>query len=237
MALFGEKYEDEVRVVTMGDYSRELCGGTHVKNTGEIGCFKILSENGIAAGVRRVEGVTSKALLAYYAQEEKTLNKAAALMKTAPATLPERISALQAELRAARNDNDRLKSQIAKAALENISDQVKEVAGVKLLTAQLNDLDMNELRAQGDQLKERLGEGVILLASASGEKVSLLAMATDEAMAKGAHAGNLIKEAAKLVGGGGGGKPAMAQAGGKNPAGIPEALNAAQDILARQLSK
>ena len=234
MALFGEKYGDEVRVVTMGT-STELCGGTHVKNTADINCFKILSESGIAAGVRRIEALTSANLLAYYASVETMLRNAAAAAKTTPASLVQRITQLEEDVKAARAENEKLKDKLAKASMGDVMDQVKEVKGVRLLATSVDGLDMNGLRNLGDQLRDKLGDGVLVLASAADGKVSLVVSASDGAQKAGAHAGNLIKAIAKEVGGGGGGRPNMAQAGGKNPAGIPAALTLAEVILAGQL--
>ena len=236
MALFGEKYGETVRVVKMGDFSTELCGGTHVANTGAISAFKILSETGVAAGVRRIEALTSGAVFAYYDQLEETLGQAAKALKTQPSLILEKIHHLQAELKALQSETESLKSKAAKDALGDVMDQVVEINGVKLLAAAVGDVDMNGLRDLGDQLKEKLGDGVVLLASAKDGKVSLVAMATDAAMKKGAHAGNLIKAVAAKVGGGGGGRPNMAQAGGKNPEGIPDALAAAKEALQGQLA-
>ncbi len=235
MALFGEKYGDTVRVVGMGDFSRELCGGTHVKSTGMIGSFKILSESGVAAGVRRIEAVTGDNVTAYYRKLEEQLHEAAAALKTSPANLVERCEHLMAELKALQSENESLKSRAAKDALGDVMDQVQEIGGVKLLASRVSGVDMNGLRELGDQLKEKLGEGVVVLISDIDGKVNMIAMATDGAMAKGAHAGNLIKGIAALVGGGGGGRPGMAQAGGKNPAGIDDALAEAARVLAGQL--
>ena len=235
MALFGEKYGDSVRVVKMGDFSTELCGGTHVANTSEISAFKIVSESGIAAGVRRIEALTSDALYAYYDKLEEIINEAAALLKTNAAGLTEKITHLQAEVKELHSENESLKSKAAQDALGDVMDRVEEVNGVKLLASALENVDMNGLRDLGDQLKEKLGEGVVVLASANEGKVSLVAMATDGAMKQGAHAGNLIKAIAAKVGGGGGGRPNMAQAGGKNPAGIPDAIAAAKEALAGQI--
>ena len=204
MALFGEKYGETVRVVKMGDFSTELCGGTHVANTGVISAFKIISETGVAAGVRRIEALTAKGVFEYYDQIEETLNAAAKVLKTNPGSLVEKIEHLQAELKAALSENESLKSKAAKEALGDVMDQVVEVKGVKLLATSVDDVDMNGLRDLGDQLKEKIDEGVVLLASAKDGKVNLVAMVTDGAMAAGAHAGNLIKAVAGKVGGGGG---------------------------------
>ncbi len=236
MALFGEKYGAKVRVVRMGDFSTELCGGTHVKNTASVTAFKILSETGIAAGVRRIEALTGEGVFAYYNQLEEQLNEAAKLVKAEPSKLTARIEALLAEVKALSSENEKLKSKAAKDALGDVMNQVTEVKGVKLLAASVPDVDMNGLRNLGDQLKEKLGEGVIVLVSAQGaDKVNLIVMATDAAMAQGAHAGNLIKALAAFVGGGGGGRPNMAQAGGKNPAGVPEVVAQAASVLEGQL--
>ncbi len=235
MALFGEKYGESVRVVSMGDFSRELCGGTHVANTAEVKNFKILSESGVAAGVRRIEALTGDAVIAYYKKMEKEVEEAAALLKASPSNLLEKISALQAEVKALHSQCESLKSKLAKDALGDVMDQVKEIKGVKLLASKMEGVDMNGLRELGDQLKEKLGDGVVVLASVSEGKVNLMATATDGAMKAGAHAGNLIKGIAALVGGGGGGRPNMAQAGGKNPAGVDDALAKACQVLEGQL--
>ena len=234
-ALFGEKYGDIVRVVNMSDFSIEFCGGTHVKNTSEIMAFKIISETGVAAGVRRIEALTSDGLMKYYAQIEETLNKAAHLMKTTPDNLADKITHMMAENKSLHGEVESLKSRMAQEAAGDVMDQVTEVKGVKLLAAQLDGIDMNGLRDLGDQFKAKLGEGVVVLASANDGKVSLMVTATDGAMKQGAHAGNLIKGIAGCVGGGGGGRPNMAQAGGKNPAGIPDALEKAAEVLESQI--
>ena len=235
MALFDEKYSENVRVVSMGDFSRELCGGTHVANTGVITAFKIVSESGIAAGVRRIEALTGEGVFAYYREQEAVLAEAAKLLKASPASVPEKIGHLLAEVKALQSENESLKSKAAKDALGDVMDQIKEVKGVKVLAARVDGVDMNGLRDLGDQLKEKLGEGVVVLASAADGKVSLMATATDGAMKAGAHAGNLIKAIAVCVGGGGGGRPNMAQAGGKNPAGIDEALAKVTEVLEDQM--
>ena len=235
MALFGEKYEEDVRVVSMGDFSKELCGGTHVSNTGNITTFKIVSEAGVAAGVRRIEALTGDGVFRYYKEVEKELAEAAKAAKSTPANLKEKIEHMQAEMKALQSEIESLKSKAAKDALGDVMNQVQEVNGVKLLATAVEDVDMNGLRELGDQLKEKVGDGVVVIASSANGKVNLIAMATDAAMAKGAHAGNLIKGIAALVGGGGGGRPNMAQAGGKNPAGIPDAIAKVAEVLAEQI--
>ncbi|MBP5598753.1 MAG: alanine--tRNA ligase, partial [Lachnospiraceae bacterium] len=231
MALFGEKYGESVRVVSMGDFSKELCGGTHVKNTSDIANFKILSESGVAAGVRRIEAITGANVIAYYKNVEEELNKACATVKTQPSNLLDRLSSLMAEVKALNSEVESLKAKAAKDALGDPMDAVCEVKGVKLLATSVPGVDMNGLRDLADQLADKLGEGVIVLASEADGKVNLVSKATDAAQAKGAHAGNLIKAIATIVGGGGGGRPNMAQAGGKNPAGIPDAIKEAKNAL------
>ena len=235
MALFGEKYDQKVRVVSMGDFSKELCGGTHVANTSSIMLFKIVSESGIAAGVRRIEALTGNGVLEYYKKQEELLYAAAKALKANPSEIVEKIGHLQGEVKALSSENESLKSKLAQGALGDVMDKVVEVKGVKLLAAKVDGVDMNGLRDLGDQLKDKLGEGVVLLAAVNGEKVNLLAMATDAAQKAGAHAGNLIKAVAAIVGGGGGGRPNMAQAGGKNPAKAQEAVDAAAGILEGQI--
>ncbi|MEE0425882.1 MAG: alanine--tRNA ligase [Blautia sp.] len=235
MALFGEKYTQKVRVVSMGDFSKELCGGTHVANTGEIMLFKIVSEAGIAAGVRRIEALTGKGVIEYYKKQEEMLQEAAKALKANPSQVVEKIQHLQSELKAVSSENESLKSKLAQGALGDVMDQVVEVKGIRLLAAKVEGVDMNGLRDLGDQLKEKLGEGVVVLAAVNDGKVNVLAMATDAAQKAGAHAGNLVKAVAAIVGGGGGGRPNMAQAGGRNPEKADEAIAAAAGILEGQL--
>ncbi len=235
MALFDEKYEEKVRVVSMGDFSRELCGGTHVENTGVITAFKIVSEAGIAAGVRRIEALTGDGVFTYYRDMEQKLQEAARAAKTTPAGLSEKIGHLLAEIKELHSENEALKSRMAKDALGDVMDRVQEIGGIKVLASKLEGVDMNGLRELGDQLKEKLGEGMVVLASAVDGKVNLMATATEGAQKKGAHAGNLIKAIAGLVGGGGGGRPGMAQAGGKNPEGMDDAMAKVPSIVADQV--
>ena len=241
MALFGEKYGDKVRVVQMkadGEeaFSVELCGGTHVANTGVISYFKIISESGVAAGVRRIEALTGDGLMKHYAMQEELLKEVAKAAKAEPAKLLQKVTSLQEELKALQSENEKLKAKLANDAVGDVDSKIQEVKGMKVLAMDVPDVDMNGLRNLGDQMKEKIGDGVVVLASANGGKVTLLAMATDAAIKKGAHAGNLIKEIASLVGGGGGGRPNMAQAGGKNPAGIPDALAKAVSVVESQLA-
>ena len=219
----------------MGDFSTELCGGTHVKNTGSILAFKIVSETGVAAGVRRIEALTSNAVFEYYENIENTLKQAAKVAKTEPAKIVNKIYSMLEDIKVLSAENESLKNKLAKESLGNVMDDIKEIKGVKLLATSVSDLDMNGLRNLGDQLKEKIGDGVVVLASAKDGKVSLLAMATDNAVKAGAHAGNLIKEIASVVGGGGGGRPAMAQAGGKDPSKINEAIEKVATVLESQI--
>ncbi len=235
MALFGEKYGEEVRVVKMGDFSVELCGGTHVANTGNIGSFKILSESGVAAGVRRIEALTGNGVRQYYKNLEDTIREASRTLKANPGNLVEKCEHLMAELKSLHGELESLRSKAARDALGDVMSQVQEIGGIKLLATSVDGVDMNGLRDLGDQLKDRLGEGVVVLISGQDGKVNMIAMATDGAQKAGAHAGNLIKGIASLVGGGGGGRPGMAQAGGKNPAGIPAAVAQAAKVLEGQI--
>lgn len=237
MALFDEKYGDKVRVVKMGDFSMELCGGTHVPNTSAITTFKIISESGISANVRRIEALTGEGVFSYYKQLENQMNEISKVLKTEPSNLTKKAESLLEEIKNLNSENEKLKSKLAKNSLGDVMNQVVEIKGIKLLAAKATDVDSNGLRNLGDQLKEKLKEGVVVLVSSMGEKVNLIAMATEEAVKKGAHAGNLIKELAGLVGGGGGGRPNMAQAGGKNPSGMDEVLKKAPMLLEKQIKE
>ena len=235
MALFGEKYGDEVRVVGMGEFSKEFCGGTHVKNTGMIGQFKIISESGVAAGIRRIEAITGHNVIKYYENLEQTIAEAAKIIKASPDKLVEKAKHLMEEMKALQSENESLKNKAAKEALGDVMDKVVEIGGVKVLSVEIPDTDGNELRNLGDELKNKLGEGLIFLASAKDGKVNLVAMATDGAVKAGVHAGNLIKAVAPIVGGGGGGRPNMAQAGGKLPDKTGQAVEAVKDEVKKQL--
>ena len=236
MALFGEKYGEKVRVVSMGDFSKEFCAGTHVPNTGAIKTFKIISETGVAAGVRRIEAITGNNVLNYYQDMEQTLLDAAKAAKAEPHKLTDRIHALLDEIKALSAENEKLKDQIAKSEVADVMSQVQEAGAFKVLPVSVKDVDMNALRTLSDDLKVKIGSGVVVLASDLGDKVNLIVTATEDAVKAGAHAGKIIKEAAALVGGGGGGRPNMAQAGGKNPAGIADALAKAAELAKGQLA-
>lgn len=235
-ALFNEKYGDTVRVVCMGDFSKEFCGGTHISNTGLINSFKIVSESGVAAGVRRIEALTGNGVFAYYKDIEKKYNDICKVAKATPANVEEKIAHMQAEIKSLNSEIESLKNKAANEALGDVLNQAEDVNGVKFLAVKLNDVDMNELRNLSDDLKSKIGSGVVVLASAMGsDKVNLIVTATDDIVKAGVHAGNIIKSAAPCVGGGGGGRPNMAQAGGKNPAGIEKAFETAKETLASML--
>ncbi|PGL70539.1 alanine--tRNA ligase [Bacillus sp. AFS055030] len=224
MALFGEKYGDVVRVVQVGDYSLELCGGCHVDNTASIGTFKIISESGIGAGTRRIEAVTGKSAYEYMQEQIGQLKDAASLLKSNTKDVVARIETLQSELKQVQKENESLSSKLSNIEAGNISNNVKEVNGVKFVAARVNGADMNSLRTMVDDLKNKIGSVVVLLGSANEGKVNLIAGVTKDLVAQGYHAGNLIKEAASICGGGGGGRPDMAQAGGKDPSKLDEAV-------------
>lgn len=235
-ALFNEKYGDTVRVICMGDFSKEFCGGTHVSNTGLINSFKIVSESGVAAGVRRIEALTGNGVFAYYKDIERKFNDICRAAKATPANVEEKIAHMQAEIKSLNSEIESLKNKAANEALGDVLNQAEDVNGVKFLAVKLNDVDMNELRNLSDDLKSKIGSGVVVLASAMGsDKVNLIVTATDDIVKAGVHAGNIIKSAAPCVGGGGGGRPNMAQAGGKNPAGIEKAFETAKETLASML--
>lgn len=235
MALFGEKYGDVVRVVDMGGYSVELCGGAHLTNTAQAGSFKIVSENGIAAGVRRIEALTGTEALKHYQAQEDEIKEICRLVKATPDKLVARLESLLAEQKELARELEKLKAKMAGGAADDILGKKVDIAGVAVLVTEVKDTDANGMRTLGDQLKNKLGSGVIVLAGGSGDKVNLLAMATDDVVAKGVHAGNIIKAAAAVCGGGGGGRPNMAQAGGKDASKIGDALETAKALIATQL--
>lgn len=235
-ALFGEKYGDTVRVVSMGDFSIELCGGTHVSETGAIRAFKIISESGIASGVRRIEALTDKAVFDYYSEIEDKLNSVAAALKSDSSNAVKKAESLYEEIRSLRSENESLKMKLINSSLDNTMENAQDINGVSFIPVKLEGADMNSIRNTADSIKEKSGDCVIVIASVSDGKVNLLTMASDGALKKGAHAGNLIKSIASIVGGGGGGRPNMAQAGGKDPSGVDRALEEAAKALAGQLS-
>ena len=236
MALFGEKYGDTVRVVSMGSYSKELCGGTHVKNTSSIGMFKIVSEFGIASGVRRIEALTGQGLRTYYNDIEKELRSAAAVAKSEPLDLDKKVKAMSEEIKSLAAENEKLKAKLAGNATSGALDSIVEVNGIKVLAADAGNIDLNGLRTLGDSFREKMGDGVIVLAGQENGRASMIVMSDEGSVKKGAAAGSVIKALAPLIGGGGGGRPNMAQAGGRNPAGISKAVKTAPEIV-RELTQ
>ena len=235
MALFGEKYGDMVRVVSMGDFSVEFCGGCHLNNTSEAGLFKILSEGGVAAGVRRIEAVTGTGVLAYIRQKEQMIEAASTVIKAAPAKMVERIRFLLEENKNAVRELQTLRQKLSRGAIGDMLTSMKEVRGVHLLCAQMNDLDVSGLREMGDSLKAKVDCAVFVLATCCEDKINFIAMATPQAVQKGAHAGNIIREITKIAGGSGGGRPDSAQGGGKLKEKIDDALAKVDDILLEQI--
>jgi alanyl-tRNA synthetase len=234
MALFGEKYGDIVRVVQIGDYSLELCGGCHVKETGQIGMFKIVSEGGVGSGVRRIEAVTGRYAFAWMEEQLDTLKRAAELLKSSPQDVPKRIEALMAQQKELAREAESLKAKLGNLEAGNLLSQVKSAAGVSFLAAQVAGMDMDALRSMTDELKAKLGSAVIVLGSALDGKVHLVAAVTDDLVKRGFHAGQTVKKVAALCGGGGGGRPELAQAGGKDPSRLAAALQLVEQIVTEQ---
>ncbi|MGG2118276.1 alanine--tRNA ligase [Bacillus bombysepticus] len=231
MALFGEKYGDVVRVVQVGDYSLELCGGCHVENTASIGIFKIVAESGIGAGTRRIEAVTGKSAYELMNDQVGLLKEAAGKMKTNPKDILTRVDGLFAEVKQLQKENESLAAKLSNIEAGNLTDSVMTVDGVNVLAAKVNVADMNNLRTMTDDLKNKLESAVVVLASVNDDKVNILAGVTKDLISQGYHAGKLVKEVASRCGGGGGGRPDMAQAGGKNPAQVEEALAFVQEYV------
>ncbi len=236
MALFGEKYGQTVRVVNMGGYSIELCGGTHLQNTAAIGTFKIISETGVAAGVRRIEAVTGRGAIAYYQEMENSLNEVAIAVKAKKADVVKRVEAMALEVKSLEKENEKLKSEIAASKAGSLLDQAEVVGAFKVLATKVDGLDMNALKNMGDSLKDQLVSGIVVLMSAVEDKVNLVVMATPDAVSAGVHCGKVVSETAAVVDGKGGGRPNMAQAGGKNAAKIEEALEIAKAVIKTQLN-
>ena len=234
MALFGEKYGDVVRVVSVADFSKELCGGSHVENVGQIGMFKIISETGVAAGVRRIEAITGRAALEYAQAKIKAVAEAAAKLKCHEEDVLAKIDETLADNKSMKKELEAISADKAKADAANLIDSAKDAGSVKVIAAQVQVADMDALRDVADMTLEKLAGGVVVLATAADGKVNLVVKASKEAVGKGVHAGKIIKEAAKIVGGGGGGRPDMAQAGGKQPENIGAALEKAVEIVAEQ---
>lgn len=235
MALFGEKYGDIVRVVKVGDYSLELCGGCHVNNTAEIGLFKLVSESGIGAGTRRIEAVTGRGAYQFLNQQFSTLKEVANALK-APllAEVPARVEGLQQQLKEVQRENESLRAKLGNIEAASLTDQLKQVDGINVLAARVSASDMDNLRGMVDELKNKLGSAVIVLGAVDADKVNLVAGVTKDLIDQGIHAGKIIKEVATRCGGGGGGRPDMAQAGGKDPSKLQEALDAVLDLVKSQ---
>lgn len=234
-ALFGEKYGNTVRVVKIGDYSMELCGGTHLTATSQAAVIKILGESSVAAGVRRIEALTGEAAVRYYREKEKLLNEASALLKTSSPDIVKRVEALTQELKDASREIEKLRGKLVSGSLDEVIANTVEVKGVKVAISRFDQFDMETLRNTGDALKNKLGSGVVILGSSFGDKVNLVVMASPDVLAKGIHSGNIIRDVAKTVGGGGGGRPDMAQAGGKDVSKLDEALRSAIKIVENQI--
>ncbi len=234
-ALFGEKYGDKVRVVSIGDYSMELCGGTHVHSVSQIGLFKILSESGVAAGIRRIEAVTGIKAYQHIKGKENKLNEVCALLKTNPKEVVTRVENLLNDLKTVQREAEALKNKVAAGSVDEILGNVQQIKGIKMLTHKLVGVDMDSLRNLGDHLRDKLGSGLIVLGADYNEKVNFIAMATQDVVDRGVHAGNIIKEIAKIAGGGGGGRPNMAQAGAKDVSKIDDALKEVADLVDKQV--
>ncbi len=233
MALFGEKYGDEVRIVQIGEYSLELCGGCHVNNSAEIGLFKIVSEAGIGAGVRRIEAVTGQNAYKHLNGQVDLLKVTAGKLKTTIQEVPQRVEQLQKQLKEKQKENESLSAKLGNMEAGSVMDAVEEVEGVKVLSTIVNALDMNRLRQMADSLKDKLGSGILVVGTSQGEKVNIVASVSEDLIQDGYHAGNIVKEVATRCGGGGGGRPDMAQAGGKDPSKLEEALRAVPELVKR----
>ena len=231
MALFGEKYGDTVRVVFIGDYSKELCGGTHVRNSGQIGAFKILSESGVASGVRRIEAVTGLGILEKYNEDEAIINDTAAAVKSKRDMLAEKSAALMDEVKALKKEIEELKKAEMNKGLDNLIDEAREINGRRLITKQFDDYNINDLRALSDTIKAENKNVAMVFAAVSGGKVTFLVSLTDDLVQDGLHAGKMVKEIAAAAGGGGGGKADMAQAGAKDPGRVQDAFDKAAELL------
>jgi alanyl-tRNA synthetase len=231
VALFDEKYGDKVRVVSIGDFSTELCGGTHINNSGKIGLFKILSESGIAAGIRRIEAVTGESALRFIDKKNELLKEVSQTLKCSEKEILNKLTQQLNELKDKDKEIAILKAKLASGSEDEILKNIKEISGIKYNAAVLKDIDGDALRDLADKIKDKMGSGLVVLGSTSGEKVQFIAMATKDILAKGVHCGKIIKEIAKIAGGGGGGRPDMAQAGGKNAEKLDEAIKYVGKIM------
>lgn len=235
MALFGEKYGDEVRVLTMSPFSVELCGGTHVKRTGDIGAFKILSESGIAAGIRRIEATTGAGAVNWMQSAESSLQSIGKLLKSEPSQIADKVNQLMDKSRQLEKTIEALQSKLASSQGSDLASQAEEINGVKLLVAKLEGVEAKALREIQDQLKNKLGSSIVVLGIAEDEKVSVIVGVSKDLTGK-VKAGELVNMVASQVGGKGGGRPDMAQAGGKDPAALPAALDSVKPWVTERLS-
>ena len=236
-ALFNEKYGETVRVVKIGDYSKELCGGTHITNSSQIGLFKIVSESGIASGVRRIEAITGRKVYQHIREVEEQVERVADIVKSNKKDVVDRVQSLSEEAKSLEKELEKIKSKLALSQVDDIINSALDIEGVKVITKNINGMDVNGLRQLGDTIRDKMGSVVVVLGSVQEDKVLLLAMATKDLVTKGVHAGNIIREVAKMTGGGGGGRPDMAQAGGKDPEKLNDALNLVADLVKGQLKK
>ena len=235
MALFGEKYGEEVRVVSMGDYSIELCGGTHLTNTSQIGMFKILSEGGVAAGVRRIEAITGRVVYNYLKEKEEVISNVCSNLKTKEDSLSQKVTYLIAENKSLSKELHDMKTKMSLQAIDSVLDSKVDVNGVNLVTTKFEGMDMNTLKEVADNLRDKLVSGVVVLANMSDDKLNLVATSTKDAVDKGVHCGNIVKTIAQIAGGKGGGRPNMAQAGAPDVSKVDEVLNHASEVLKSQV--
>ena len=237
IGLFEDKYKENVRVLDMGGYSKELCGGTHVSNTAQIGIFKIISESSIASGVRRIEAITGEGVYRYLLELERERSEVAKVLKSGKDGVLVRVQHLAEELKLKEKELEKLNARLAGSVSDEILKKVTETSGVKWVTEIVDGMDMAGLRTLGDELKSKIGSGVVVLASVKEDKPAFIGMATKDLIAKGVHVGNIIKEIAQMTGGGGGGRPDMAQAGGKDASKLKFAMDKARSLLEEQLNK
>lgn len=235
MALFGEKYGEKVRLVQIGDFSLELCGGTHLSNSSQVGLFKIINESGVAAGVRRIEAVTGRRAIEYYENREALLIESTILLKTTPTDLLGKVGELLKTIKTQEKEIERLKNKMTGGLVEELLNTKEEISGISTIIARQDDLDMDGLRKLGDQLKDKIGSGLVILTSVKKGKINFVTMATKDVVQKGIHAGKLIGKIAQIAGGGGGGRPDMAQAGGKDTSKLSESLEKAKEFIMQQV--
>ena len=234
VALFGEKYGDEVRVVRMGDFSMELCGGTHITRTGDIGLFVIRSESGVAAGVRRIEALTGNAAMQYFAEKISTLGSIAAMVKGNNTNTESKVQSLLDKVRELEKENNRLNDKLASSSGDDLASSVIDVQGIQVVASVMENANADSMRKTADQLRDKLGSAVVVLGTAEGDKVSFIAAVTSD-LTKRVHAGNLIRSVAEIAGGRGGGRPDMAQAGASQPEKLNDAVAAVEKLVEAQL--